>query len=398
MHPKSDEQKTRDKALASNDEAIKKFQKGHDFSGLANVSNKKDFTDYGNMEVNIAASLTELKTIAVNTAKTANTPTPKVEVPETKTPDVNTNSTVVPTINGDSSLNAATSNINIPSGDFTAPLGMGDNSVQFKGLLDNVKNGSFDSMMNTKKTMSEFQVPNPADPKSVSTNFAQQKISDDAVASQNSNNDSNTNNLTKSLDSTNQAIGKIGSGAGSIGTLANDFGVSSNSALGNVLGAAQTGVQAASAVTNLMSIFGTTAATGGHITGPGSGTSDSIPVMLSNGEFVVNAASTANHRGLLESINTKGKIPKFALGGLINNTNANSVTPVGYVPDSTKANIAKNAAAASAANKTQNSTFHINVTGDISTQTRKEIQAMIPQIASGVNAQNRELGNMLTSY
>jgi tape measure domain-containing protein len=298
-----------------------------------------------------------------------------------------------PTISGDSSLNDAIGNINIPSGDFTAPLGMGDNSVQFKGLLDNVKNGSFDSMMNTKKTMSEFQVPNPADPKSVSTNFAQQKISDDAVASQNSNNDSNTNNLTKSLDSTNQAIGKIGSGAGSIGTLANDFGVSSNSGLGSVLSSVQTGVQAASAVTNLMGLFG--AATGGYITGPGSGTSDSIPTMLSNGEFVINAKATQNSLPLLHAINNH-KIPKFSLGGIVGN---NNTIPTMGNASTTSRNVGASLQKSGIANKPSNvSTFHINVTGDISMQTRKEIQAMIPQIASGVNAQNRELGNMLTSY
>src|SRR5262249_22648610 len=44
-------------------------------------------------------------------------------------------------------------------------------------------------------------------------------------------------------------------------------------------------------------------AEGGLITGPGSGTSDSIPRMLSNGEFVVNAAATAANLPLLHSIN-----------------------------------------------------------------------------------------------
>jgi len=34
--------------------------------------------------------------------------------------------------------------------------------------------------------------------------------------------------------------------------------------------------------------------------------------------------------------------------------------------------------------------FSINVTGDVTSQTRKEIVKMIPQIAGGVNAQNRE--------
>lgn len=45
-------------------------------------------------------------------------------------------------------------------------------------------------------------------------------------------------------------------------------------------------------------------AAGGAVTGPGSGTSDSILRWLSNGEFVVNAAATAQHRGLLEALNS----------------------------------------------------------------------------------------------
>jgi len=53
-------------------------------------------------------------------------------------------------------------------------------------------------------------------------------------------------------------------------------------------------------------------ANGGRVTGPGTGRSDSIPAMLSNGEFVVNAKSTARNRPLLESINRPG----FKDGGL----------------------------------------------------------------------------------
>ncbi len=55
---------------------------------------------------------------------------------------------------------------------------------------------------------------------------------------------------------------------------------------------------------------------GGAIIGPGSGTSDSIPAMLSNGEYVINAASTKKYRGLLESINS-GHMAHFATGGAV---------------------------------------------------------------------------------
>ncbi|TAI63461.1 hypothetical protein [Bradyrhizobium sp. Leo170] len=57
-------------------------------------------------------------------------------------------------------------------------------------------------------------------------------------------------------------------------------------------------------------------ATGGLISGPGTGTSDSIPALVSNGEFVVRASATARHLPLLEAINA-GAIPAFADGGLV---------------------------------------------------------------------------------
>ena len=44
-------------------------------------------------------------------------------------------------------------------------------------------------------------------------------------------------------------------------------------------------------------------ASGGYISGAGTGTSDSIPARLSDGEYVINAASTRRNRGLLDKIN-----------------------------------------------------------------------------------------------
>jgi TP901 family phage tail tape measure protein len=60
-----------------------------------------------------------------------------------------------------------------------------------------------------------------------------------------------------------------------------------------------------------------TYATGGYIIGPGTSTSDSIPVRLSNGEYVVRA-SMVDKYGLpfLEAIN-KGVLPSMASGGMI---------------------------------------------------------------------------------
>ncbi|MFD3511227.1 hypothetical protein [Nocardia sp. NPDC058666] len=45
-------------------------------------------------------------------------------------------------------------------------------------------------------------------------------------------------------------------------------------------------------------------ATGGVVRGPGGPRDDQVPIMASNGEFVVNAASTSRHIALLEAINS----------------------------------------------------------------------------------------------
>lgn len=58
-------------------------------------------------------------------------------------------------------------------------------------------------------------------------------------------------------------------------------------------------------------------AQGGFITGPGGDTSDNVPAMLSNGEFVINSRSTRVFRPLLETINSASNLPAFAAGGLV---------------------------------------------------------------------------------
>jgi hypothetical protein len=56
-------------------------------------------------------------------------------------------------------------------------------------------------------------------------------------------------------------------------------------------------------------------ADGGVVRGPGTGTSDDVPILASNGEFVVNARATQKNRHLLEAINAGGRIHGFAGGG-----------------------------------------------------------------------------------
>jgi hypothetical protein len=57
-------------------------------------------------------------------------------------------------------------------------------------------------------------------------------------------------------------------------------------------------------------------AVGGLVRGPGTEMSDSIPAMLSDGEFVVNARSTRLFQPILSAINSSANIPGFAMGGL----------------------------------------------------------------------------------
>lgn len=56
---------------------------------------------------------------------------------------------------------------------------------------------------------------------------------------------------------------------------------------------------------------------GGYVSGPGSGTSDSIPARLSNGESVMNANTTAMFAPLLSHLNVLGGGVAFASGGLV---------------------------------------------------------------------------------
>lgn len=65
-------------------------------------------------------------------------------------------------------------------------------------------------------------------------------------------------------------------------------------------------------------------ATGGYIRGAGTGTSDSIPAMLSNGEFVIKAASVKKYGiNFLNAVNNgdfsriRARVPKFATGGAV---------------------------------------------------------------------------------
>ncbi|UEA17529.1 tape measure protein [Pasteurella canis] len=85
------------------------------------------------------------------------------------------------------------------------------------------------------------------------------------------------------------------------------------------IAAQQLAMQATSAIGGLFGAVGgvVTAATGGYITGPGTGTSDSIPARLSNGEYVIRAASVSRYGvDFLHAIN-RGQLRKYNTGGLV---------------------------------------------------------------------------------
>ncbi len=129
---------------------------------------------------------------------------------------------------------------------------------------------------------------------------------------------------TKGLDTMGGAVGKLGQ------NLATSAFPSAPSAptggggmgwLGSLFGGGLSSAQIAK-YTPMVGLF----ADGGDVTGPGSGTSDSIPTMLSNGEFVVKASQSKKHRALLHAINS-GTLGRMAGGGLVSRSIGAPVAP-----------------------------------------------------------------------
>ncbi|MBX4906170.1 tail length tape measure protein [Rhizobium bangladeshense] len=126
-------------------------------------------------------------------------------------------------------------------------------------------------------------------------------------------------NFNPAVGSATQNLGQFGNGLGQLGNTLQSGATAGGSSggggglfgwLASLFGGVSSGGAASS-------VFNTrTYADGGHVSGPGGPTSDSIPAMLSNGEFVVNAASARRHRRLLDAINS-GSIARFASGGLV---------------------------------------------------------------------------------
>ncbi|NEJ73784.1 tail length tape measure protein [Rhizobium phaseoli] len=123
------------------------------------------------------------------------------------------------------------------------------------------------------------------------------------------------NKLAGQTSDTTRGLGQFGNGLGQLSNGLASFGSGGGSGGGGwlkfLMGTpfAGSGQLAASGGIGLF-------ADGGHVTGPGGPTSDSVPAMLSNGEYVINAASTRRHRRLLDAINS-GTVAHLARGGLV---------------------------------------------------------------------------------
>lgn len=69
-------------------------------------------------------------------------------------------------------------------------------------------------------------------------------------------------------------------------------------------------------------------AAGGHVRGPGSGTSDSIPALLSNGEYVIRAAAVRKlGKNYLDLINNGIPLSRFADGGMVESVASMPIGP-----------------------------------------------------------------------
>ncbi len=157
------------------------------------------------------------------------------------------------------------------------------------------------------------------------------------------------NRMTTGLDTATNTLSLFSGGTGTAGKLLGTYNI--------IQGAINTGTKPAETATTVAattglagfttSVYMATAAlqamaaskfatfgfaTGGYIAGPGTGTSDSIPAFLSNGEYVLTADAVQNvGLPLLDAVNS-GRVGHFATGGLVRANGSGSkgtAVPVG---------------------------------------------------------------------
>lgn len=157
------------------------------------------------------------------------------------------------------------------------------------------------------------------------------------------------NRMTTGMDTATNTLSLFSGGTGTAGNLLGTYNI--------IQGAINTGTKPAETATTVAattglagfttSVYMATAAlqamaaskfatfgfaTGGYIAGPGTGTSDSIPAFLSNGEYVLTADAVQNvGLPLLDAVNS-GRVGHFATGGLVRANGSGSkgtAVPVG---------------------------------------------------------------------
>jgi hypothetical protein len=99
-------------------------------------------------------------------------------------------------------------------------------------------------------------------------------------------------------------------------------------------------------------------AAGGLISGPGTGTSDSIPAMLSNGEYVIKAATVKQFgTKMFDNLNS-GSLPVLAGA---NSMSTPRFASVGSTASVNQASVPSRQAAASPSNSVYNYSLSVNV-------------------------------------
>jgi len=145
-------------------------------------------------------------------------------------------------------------------------------------------------------------------------------------------------------------------------------------------------VPAAAALTSTTALASSLAvipgfATGGYVSGAGTGTSDSIMARLSDGEFVVNAKATSRNRELLEAINSNERV-SFASENL-SVTKGSKGRTEGQQSDGGGRPV------------TVNQVFNVN--GDVSPQTVAMIEQMGLRVAQSFRQDINRNGPMMQS-
>jgi len=124
--------------------------------------------------------------------------------------------------------------------------------------------------------------------------------------------------------------------------------------------------------------------TTGKISGKGSDRSDSILAAVSNDEHIIKAKQARKYRKLLVAIN-EDKLPKFADGGIVGSSSIGSIIAVPTTSTIDEKKMPK-------ANTSGKTEINLGITGDVTKQTKRTVYEMLPEIAAGVNAHNKEKG------